>query len=68
MEDQLFLGRAHFTREEVRAAVKLRPESPTAAITRLVKNIGRSAPAIAFIGSSLEFVGELRFRKLAQGA
>ncbi len=48
VEDRLLHGRAHFAREEALAAVDLKPESLTAAITRLVKKQRLANPRHGF--------------------
>ncbi|MHB1512776.1 MAG: type IV toxin-antitoxin system AbiEi family antitoxin domain-containing protein [Acidiferrobacter sp.] len=48
VDDRLLHGRAYFNREEVQAVVKLRPESFTAAITRLVKKHRLANPRHGF--------------------
>ena len=48
VNDRLLHGRAHFNREEARAAVNLQPAGLTAAITRLVKKQRLANPRHGF--------------------
>lgn len=48
LNDRLAHGRAHFSREEVSAALDLKPEALAAALTRLVKKRGLANPRHGF--------------------
>ena len=69
VDDRLLHGRAYFDREEVLAAVDLKPEGLTAAITRLAKKHRLANPRHGFYlilrpedqmaGAPIPFVGSL---------